>query len=91
MNGRPQQSGLVRAQIWHCLKRHYPHSLGLLYSAFTSFCGFKVNSGEYKLMGLAAYGKPRHADLIRKYLIDVRSDGSYRLNLDYFAFRPAMR
>jgi carbamoyltransferase len=64
----------------------YPHSLGLLYSAFTAFCGFKVNSGEYKLMGLAPYGKPVYADLIRKYLIDVRSDGSYRLDLSYFGY-----
>jgi carbamoyltransferase len=68
---------------------HYPHSLGLLYSAFTSFCGFRVNSGEYKLMGLAAYGEPRYAKIIREHLIDVRSDGSYRLNLDYFAFPTA--
>ena len=66
---------------------HYPHSLGLLYSAFTSFCGFKVNSGEYKLMGLAAYGEPRFAAAIREHLIDIRSDGSYRLNLDYFSFQ----
>ena len=62
----------------------YPHSLGLLYSAFTAYCGFKVNSGEYKLMGLAPYGRPRFADLIRRELIDLRPDGSYRLNLDYF-------
>lgn len=65
---------------------HYPHSLGLLYSAFTYFCGFKVNSGEYKLMGLAPYGTPRFADKIRDYLIEVRCDGSYRLNLEYFGF-----
>jgi len=64
----------------------YPHSLGLLYSAFTFFCGFKVNSGEYKLMGLAPYGEPRYADLIRKELIDLRTDGSFHLNLDYFGF-----
>jgi carbamoyltransferase len=62
----------------------YPHSLGLLYSAFTAFCGFKVNSGEYKLMGLAPYGTPVYADRIRQKLIDVRADGSFRLNLDYF-------
>lgn len=66
---------------------HYPHSLGLLYSAFTSFCGFEVNSDEYKLMGLAAYGNPQYAATILEHLIDVRSDGSYRLNLDYFAFQ----
>ncbi|HWW72663.1 MAG TPA: carbamoyltransferase N-terminal domain-containing protein, partial [Duganella sp.] len=64
----------------------YPHSLGLLYSAFTYFCGFKVNSGEYKLMGLAPYGKPRYADLIRTHLIDVRPDGSYRLDMSYFNY-----
>ena len=64
----------------------YPHSLGLLYSAFTAFCGFKVNSGEYKLMGLAPYGTPVYADRIRQKLIDVRADGSFRLNLDYFGF-----
>ena len=64
----------------------YPHSLGLLYSAFTYFCGFKVNSGEYKLMGLAPYGEPIYYDKIRDNLIDIREDGSYRLNLDYFAY-----
>lgn len=64
----------------------YPHSLGLLYSAFTAYCGFKVNSGEYKLMGLAPYGKPKYADLIREHLIDVRPDGSYRLDLSYFGY-----
>jgi carbamoyltransferase len=64
----------------------YPHSLGLLYSAFTYYCGFKVNSGEYKLMGLAPYGRPRYADLIRKHLIDVKEDGSFRLNTDYCGF-----
>lgn len=60
----------------------YPHSLGLLYSAFTSYCGFKVNSGEYKLMGLAPYGTPRFADLIRSRLIDIRDDGSYRIDTE---------
>ena len=64
----------------------FPHSLGLLYSAFTYYCGFKVNSGEYKLMGLAPYGVPRFADLIRKHLIDLREDGSYRLDLSYFNY-----
>ena len=64
---------------------HYPHSLGLLYSAFTYFCGFRVNSGEYKLMGLAPYGEPRYADRIRK-LIHVKPDGSYRLDMSYFGF-----
>ncbi|MGC7101418.1 carbamoyltransferase family protein [Amycolatopsis lurida] len=64
----------------------FPHSLGLLYSAFTYFCGFKVDSGEYKLMGLAPYGKPRYADLIRRELLDLKPDGSFRLNLRYFEF-----
>ncbi len=64
----------------------FPHSLGLLYSAFTYFTGFKVNSGEYKLMGLAPYGEPRYVDVIRKELIHLEDDGSFRLNLDYFDF-----
>ena len=64
----------------------FPHSLGLLYSAFTYYCGFKVNSGEYKLMGLAPYGEPRFAQLIRDHLIDLREDGSYRLDLRYFNY-----
>ena len=64
----------------------YPHSLGLLYSAFTYYCGFKVNSGEYKLMGLAPYGEPIFADEIRAHLIDIKRDGSFRLNLDYFDY-----
>jgi carbamoyltransferase len=65
---------------------HYPHSLGLLYSAMTYYCGFKVNSGEYKLMGLAPYGHPKYADLIRDHLLDVREDGSFRLNTEYFGY-----
>ena len=64
----------------------YPHSLGLLYSAFTYHCGFKVNSGEYKLMGLAPYGQPRYANRIREELIDIRDDGSFRLNTEAFGF-----
>lgn len=64
----------------------YPHSLGLLYSAFTYFCGFKVNSGEYKLMGLAPYGRPAYVDDIKSRLIDIKSDGSFRLNLDFFDY-----
>jgi carbamoyltransferase len=64
----------------------FPHSLGLLYSAFTYFTGFRVNSGEYKLMGLAPYGKPQYVQTIRDHLIDIKDDGSYRLNLDYFTF-----
>lgn len=65
---------------------HFPHSLGLLYSAFTYYTGFRVNSGEYKLMGLAPYGTPRYAGLILEHLIDVKDDGSFRLNMDYFDF-----
>lgn len=64
----------------------FPHSLGLLYSAFTAYTGFKVNSGEYKVMGLAPYGRPIYKDLIYKHLIDVKDDGSFRLNMDYFDF-----
>jgi carbamoyltransferase len=64
----------------------FPHSLGLLYSAFTAYCGFRINSGEYKLMGLASYGEPRFVDIIRRELIDLRPDGSLRLNLGYFEF-----
>lgn len=69
----------------------YPHSLGLLYSAFTYFCGFKVNSGEYKLMGLAPYGKPVYADTIREKLIDIRPDGSFRLNMEYLGYLDSDR
>jgi len=65
---------------------HFPHSLGLLYSAFTYFTGFRVNSGEYKLMGLAPYGEPTYVDRIRSELIEVRDDGSFRLNMDYFTY-----
>jgi carbamoyltransferase len=64
----------------------FPHSLGLLYSVFTHYCGFRVNSGEYKLMGLAPYGEPRHVRTIREQLIDLRADGSFRLNLAYFGY-----
>jgi len=64
----------------------FPHSLGLLYSAFTYFTGFKVNSGEYKLMGLAPYGEPKYADTIRDHLIDVKDDGTFRLDMDFFNY-----
>jgi carbamoyltransferase len=70
---------------------HFPHSLGLLYSAFTYYTGFKVNSGEYKVMGLAPYGRPVYAQKIRDHLIDIRDDGSFRLNLDYFDFCTGLR
>jgi len=65
---------------------HFPHSLGLLYSAFTYYTGFKVNSGEYKVMGLAPYGEPRYAQKIYDHLLDLKPDGSFRLNLDYFDY-----
>ena len=65
---------------------HFPHSLGLLYSAFTYYTGFKVNSGEYKVMGLAPYGEPKYADLIREHLIDIRPDGSFALDMRYFNY-----
>jgi carbamoyltransferase len=64
----------------------FPHSLGLLYSAFTYYCGFKVNSGEYKLMGLAPYGRPVYQDLILKHLVDLKPDGSFWMNMDYFNY-----
>jgi len=69
---------------------HFPHSLGLLYSAFTYFLGFKVNSGEYKVMGLAPYGEPRFRKIILDNLIDVKEDGSFRLNMDYFNYATGL-
>ena len=69
---------------------HFPHSLGLLYSAVTYFLGFKVNSGEYKVMGLAPYGEPRFKDIILDKLIDVKEDGSFRLNMDYFNYATGL-
>ena len=65
---------------------HFPHSLGLLYSAITYYTGFKVNSGEYKVMGLAPYGEPKYVDIIKNNLIDIKEDGSFRLNMDYFNY-----
>jgi carbamoyltransferase len=73
-----------RIELSHEL--HFPHSLGLLYSAFTYFCGFKVNSGEYKLMGLAPYGDPKYVDVIFEKLLDLKNDGSFRLDLSYFNY-----
>ena len=70
---------------------HFPHSLGLLYSAFTFYCGFKVNSGEYKLMGLAPYGQPKYANLIKDKLIDIKSDGSFKLSQDYFDYATGLK
>ncbi len=69
---------------------HFPHSLGLLYSAFTYYTGFKVNSGEYKVMGLAPYGKPRYADLITEHLVDVADDGSFQLDMRYFDYATGL-
>jgi carbamoyltransferase len=77
--GRGQDLTIVK-------EMHFPHSLGLLYSAFTYYTGFKVNSGEYKVMGLAPYGKPAYVDLILKHLIDLKQDGSFRLDLSYFDY-----
>lgn len=73
-------------QIRMLAELRFPHSLGLLYSAFTYFTGFKVNSGEYKLMGLAPYGQPKYRDLILRELIDLKEDGSFRLNMKYFNY-----
>ena len=67
-------------------EQHFPHSLGLLYSAFTYYTGFRVNSGEYKLMGLAPYGEPKYADIIREKLIDLRDDGSFRMDMRFFNY-----
>ncbi|AWB33056.1 carbamoyltransferase family protein [Orrella marina] len=77
--GRDSELKIIRELV-------FPHSLGLLYSAFTTYAGFRVNSGEYKLMGLAPYGKPRFAESIRKHLVDVKEDGSFRLNQRYFNY-----
>lgn len=70
-----------------CEEMHFPHSIGLLYSAFTYFCGFKVNSGDYKFMGLAPYGEPVYENVIREKLLDIKKDGSFRMNMDYFDFQ----
>lgn len=75
----------IRADI------HYPHSIGMLYSAFTYFLGFRVNSGEYKVMGLAPYGEPKYAGLIKEHLIDIKPDGSYKLNMKYFTYLHGLR
>ena len=69
----------------------FPHSLGLLYSAFTYYCGFKVNSGEYKLMGLAPYGEPRFVEKIKDNLIDIKDDGTFRLDISYFKYHRGFR
>ncbi len=69
----------------------FPHSIGLLYSAFTYYTGFKVNSGEYKVMGLAPYGEPKYKDLIYEHLIDVKDDGSFKMNMDYFNYGAGLK
>ncbi|WP_051400929.1 carbamoyltransferase [Helicobacter canis] len=70
---------------------HFPHSLGLLYSAFTYYLGFKVNSGEYKVMGLAPYGEPKFVDIIKTHLVDIKPDGSFSLNMKYFAYTYGLK
>ena len=70
---------------------HFPHSLGLLYSAFTYFTGFKVNSGEYKIMGLAPYGSPKYVNIIKKNLVDIKDDGSFSINLKYFDYCAGLK
>ena len=69
---------------------HFPHSIGLLYSAFTYYTGFKVNSGEYKVMGLAPYGDPKYANLIKENLISIAADGSFQLDMSYFDFATGL-
>ena len=84
--------GIGRGNALEIVKEiHFPHSLGLLYSAFTYYTGFKVNSGEYKLMGLAPYGEPKLAGLILDRLLDLKPDGSFRLNLEYFDYCAGLR
>ena len=83
--------GYGKGNELHLLKElHFPHSLGLLYSAFTYYTGFKVNSGEYKVMGLAPYGEPRYVKLILDELVELREDGSLRLNMKYFNFAAGL-
>ena len=82
--GKNNKISIIKKEI------HFPHSIGLLYSAFTYYTGFKVNSGEYKVMGLAPYGEPKYTDLILKELVDVKEDGSFRLNMNYFNFATGL-
>ena len=82
--GRGNELNIVKEQ-------HFPHSLGLLYSAFTYYTGFKVNSGEYKIMGLAPYGEPRYVQTILDNLMDLKPDGTFRLNMDYFDYCTGLR
>ena len=76
------------APLWEI---NFPHSLGLLYSSFTYYCGFKVNSGEYKLMGLAPYGQPKYVKEIKENLIDIKEDGTFKLDISYFKFHRGFR
>ena len=85
-------AGIGRGRRLETVKEiHFPHSLGLLYSAFTSYIGFKVNSGEYKVMGLAPYGTPKYAEPILEHLMDLKDDGSFRLDLSYFDYCTGLR
>ena len=91
-NGRPPRWPWAAATGSNLVKEiHFPHSLGLLYSAFTYYTGFKVNSGEYKVMGLAPYGEPRFAKAILDNLIDLKEDGSFRLDMSYFDYCTGLR
>ena len=84
--------GLGRGHHLEMVKEiHFPHSLGLLYSAFTYYAGFKVNSGEYKVMGLAPYGEPKYKDLILERLIDLKDEGTFRLDLSDFDYCTGLR
>lgn len=84
--------GIGRGNRLELIKEiHFPHSLGLLYSAFTYYLGFKVNSGEYKVMGLAPYGEPKYKDLILRHLLDLKEDGSFRLDLRYFDYCTGLK
>ncbi len=78
-------------ELTQIAQQNYPHSVGMLYSAFTQYCGFRVNSGEYKLMGLAPYGTPKYVDLIKDKIVTINEDGSIELNLKYFQFHRGMR
>ena len=80
----------ARKQAQYCQKVHFPHSLGLLYSAFTYYTGFRVNSGEYKLMGLAPYGEAKYKETILANLIDLKEDGSFRLDQNYFNYATGL-
>ena len=89
-SGLRQPSGSGKGTLLPCKREiDFPHSLGLLYSAFTYYTGFKVNSGEYKVMGLAPYGEPKYVELIFNHLIDLKDDGSFRMDMSYFNYAPA--